>query len=205
MIQWKHVQERLGVVADGRPGPQTYAALFTAVAGRQLATVGMMLARSAAENVPLYAVDTPLRLPRFLGQTCLETGYYRFLREIWGPTPAQLRYESREDLGNDQPGDGRRFLGRGLFQITGRDNYRQVGRRLGLDLENKPQLAEEPGVAVLTALDWWRAHGCSAFADAGDDRGLSRLINRGDPRAKSPANHEPDRLALTARAIALLA
>lgn len=77
-----------------------------------------------------------------------ESGRYRYMREIWGPTPAQLRYEGRKDLGNTRKGDGKKFMGRGFCQITGRRNYQDWSRRLGLDLVKEPQLAEKPDIAA---------------------------------------------------------
>lgn len=77
-----------------------------------------------------------------------ESGQFQYMREIWGPTAAQRRYEGRKDLGNVQKGDGRKFLGRGFCQITGRKNYTDWSRRLGLDLLKEPQLAEKPDVAA---------------------------------------------------------
>ena len=77
-----------------------------------------------------------------------ETGNFKYLREIWGPTAAQKRYEGRADLGNTQKGDGKRFMGRGLVHITGRRNYTDWSKRLGLDLLKNPELAEKPEIAV---------------------------------------------------------
>lgn len=77
-----------------------------------------------------------------------ETGRFRWMREIWGPTPAQKRYEGRKDLGNTQPGDGKRFMGRGYVQITGRRNYADWSERLGVDLVAVPARAERPEIAV---------------------------------------------------------
>lgn len=77
-----------------------------------------------------------------------ETGNFRWLKEIWGPTAAQKRYEGRKDLGNTQPGDGKRFIGRGLCHITGRRNYEDWSRRLGVDLVTHPELAEKPELAA---------------------------------------------------------
>src|SRR5919108_752792 len=77
-----------------------------------------------------------------------ETARFKYMREIWGPTAAQKRYEGRADLGNVVAGDGKKFLGRGFVQITGRNNYADWSRRLGLDLLKEPQLAEQPEVAV---------------------------------------------------------
>lgn len=83
-----------------------------------------------------------------LGTAHHETGGFKYLREIWGPTPAQKKYEGRADLGNTQPGDGKRFMGRGLVHITGRRNYADWSKRLGIDLVGNPALAEKPEIAV---------------------------------------------------------
>ena len=78
-----------------------------------------------------------------------ETGRYKYMREIWGPTPVQRRYEGRKTtLGNVVAGDGKKFLGRGFIQITGRRNYADWSRRLGLDLVKEPEQAERPDIAV---------------------------------------------------------
>jgi predicted chitinase len=77
-----------------------------------------------------------------------ETGNFRWLREIWGPTKAQQRYEGRKDLGNVEFGDGKRFMGRGFVQITGRRNYKDWSKRLGISLIADPYKAEEPEIAV---------------------------------------------------------
>jgi predicted chitinase len=69
-------------------------------------------------------------------------------REIWGPTAAQTRYEMRADLGNNQPGDGRRFMGRGYVQITGRANYAKASKLVGKDLVGNPDLALDPEIAA---------------------------------------------------------
>ncbi len=83
-----------------------------------------------------------------LGTAWHESGRFKYMREIWGPTAAQKRYEGRKDLGNTVAGDGKRFMGRGFCQITGRRNYTDWGRRLGLDLLKEPQLAEKPEIAA---------------------------------------------------------
>ncbi|RWL14898.1 MAG: hypothetical protein EOR57_31625 [Mesorhizobium sp.] len=83
-----------------------------------------------------------------LGTAWHETGAYKYMREIWGPTAAQRRYEGRKDLGNTVAGDGKKFMGRGFVQITGRRNYTDWSKRLGIDLLKEPQLAERPEIAV---------------------------------------------------------
>lgn len=77
-----------------------------------------------------------------------ETGAFKWMREIWGPTPAQKRYEGRKDLGNTQKGDGEKFMGRGFVQLTGRRNYADWSKRTGLDLLKEPQLVEAYPVAA---------------------------------------------------------
>lgn len=77
-----------------------------------------------------------------------ETGAFKWLKEIWGQTKAQKGYEMRADLGNTLPGDGKKFMGRGFCQITGRRNYADWSKRLGLDLIKEPQLAETLAIAA---------------------------------------------------------
>lgn len=148
-------------------------------------------------------IDTPERAAEFLAQACLETDYFKTLREYWGPTKAQSGYEGRKDLGNVVAGDGKKFMGRGIFQCTGRDNYARYGKRLGIDLLKEPELAARPDISVRIAVMYWNDKGLNAYVDEGDTAAISRAINRGNPKAKSPANHEADRIkiALLAREI----
>lgn len=151
-----------------------------------------------------FGINTPQRLAAFLGQIGHESGSLRHVREVWGPTPAQQRYEGRADLGNTEPGDGYRYRGRGLIQATGRDNYRRVTRWLAdvraPDFERAPELLEEPRWAAWSAAAWWSRNRCNELADAGDIVGLGRLINRGSSKATQPANGEADRIQRTERA-----
>lgn len=144
-----------------------------------------------------YQINTPARQAAFLAQIGHESGQLRYVREIWGPTPAQSRYEGRKDLGNTQPGDGRRFMGRGLIQITGRENYRRTGAALGIPLLDSPELLEQPEWAVVSAAWWWASHGLNELADAGEFEQITRRINGG-------LNGQADRLALWEKAKAVL-
>lgn len=175
-MDWKPIQTRLGVVADGIAGPKTYAALFRAMGARDNAAA---LGKQAARDFVLYGLTTPLRIAHFMAQAAHETGGFKWLREIWGPTPAQLRYEGRNDLGNVQPGDGKRFMGRGIFQLTGRANYERAGKAIGQPLASQPELAERPDIAVTTACDYWQSRGLSALADRDDLLAVTKKVNGG--------------------------
>lgn len=126
-----------------------------------------------------FQITQPKRLPAFLSQVGHESGGFRYTREIWGPTKAQKRYEGRADLGNTEPGDGSKFRGRGLIQVTGRYGYEKASKALGVDLIKNPELLEEPAMAAKSAAWWWSAHGCNELADAGDYTRLTKRINGG--------------------------
>lgn len=96
-------------------------------------------------------------------------------------------YANRLGNGPEASGDGWRFRGRGLLQITGRANYRTAGHALAMDLEQHPELLEEPLNAALAAAYFWKANGLNELADdcaddddAADFRRISRAINGGD-------------------------
>lgn len=127
------------------------------------------------QMMPIYGIDTPARAAMFIAQLAHESGSLRYNREL----ASGEAYEGRKDLGNDRPGDGVRFRGRGLIQITGRANYRAVSKALGVDFEAAPERLEEPSYAVESACWFWREKKLNAFADKGDIRGASKRINGG--------------------------
>lgn len=148
-----------------------------------------------------YGIDASAqRLACFLGQLAHESGS---LRHVLERADGQA-YEGRRDLGNTEPGDGPRYKGRGLIQLTGRANYRAAAASLRAvnspDFEAYPDAAADPRWAAWTAAEWWHRHGCNALADAGDVVGLGRFINRGNARSAKPANGEADRIQRTERA-----
>lgn len=176
-----------------------------------VAAVGCSQARAVlfapllSEACELYRINTPQRLTAFLAQVGHESGSFNYLREVWGPSAAQERYEGRADLGNVQPGDGQRYRGRGLIQITGRANYAgardRMRRVIGItvpDFEGQPQLLEDPRWAALSAADFWSSRGCNAMADADEFEAITRRINGG-------LNGLDDRKARWERARAALA
>ncbi|WP_257620151.1 glycoside hydrolase family 19 protein [Janthinobacterium sp. NKUCC08_JDC] len=153
-----------------------------------------------------FGITTHVRQASFLSQLAHESGQLVYLRELWGPTPSQLRYErdftaawpprgrtDRNqlpfDLGNSEAGDGGRYRGRGLIQVTGRTNYTACGNALGLDLLAKPELLEQTVNACRSAGWFWQTHGLNVLADAGDQEKVTRRINGG-------TNGLADRLAL---------
>ena len=127
----------------------------------------------------LYDITTPARIAAFLAQVGHESGGFRYTTEIWGPTPAQQRYEGRKDLGNTQPGDGMKFKGRGLIQITGRNNYYECGSVLGWDFITSPELLEQPVNACRSAAWFWASRGLNDRADMGDFERITKRINGG--------------------------
>src|SRR5262245_64248177 len=103
------------------------------------------------ENFAEFDITTPLRQAAFLAQIAHESAQLLYVEEIANG----MQYEGRKDLGNTQTGDGPFFKGRGLIQITGRDNYRACGKALGLDLIAEPKLLCIPVNAVRSACWFW--------------------------------------------------
>ena len=115
------------------------------------------------------------------------------LMQVWPrrfPTPEAARPYARNPealanhvyagrMGNDRPGDGYRYRGRGYIQITGREAYRAMGRRTGLPLEEQPELAGSPDHALAIACAFWAWKGLNRLCDAGDFTALTRRINGG--------------------------
>jgi putative chitinase len=130
-----------------------------------------------------YAVNSPARTAAFVAQLAHESGEFRWMEEIWGPTTQQKRYEPPGELavrlGNTEPGDGLRFKGRGPIQITGRSNYRRFGQQLGIDLVARPELVATPAVAFEVAALFWKSNGLNELADAGDFVRITKRINGG--------------------------
>ena len=138
------------------------------------------------------------RVAAFIAQIGHESGQLKYVKEIWGPTPAQSKYEGRKDLGNTVPGDGLKYRGRGLIQITGRANYAKCGEALALDLVNHPELLEKPQHACMSAAWFWASRGLNTLADAGQFDTITRRINGGH-------NGAAERQALYVRALKVLA
>lgn len=122
-----------------------------------------------------YEVNTKRRKIYFLAQVAHESDGFRTTREY----ASGRAYEGRRDLGNVRKGDGVRYRGRGLIQLTGRYNYRKYGKILGIDLEGNPKIAEQFPVALEISLAYWKTHGLNELADKGKFRRITKKINGG--------------------------
>jgi putative chitinase len=131
-----------------------------------------------ASKMVAYAIDTSLRQAHFLAQLGHESGELRYTEEL----ASGDAYEGRRDLGNTAPGDGQRFKGRGLIQLTGRANYQAYGDAIGRNLvdgDNPNLLATDPELAVDVACWFWQSHGLSDLADQDDVIRITKKINGG--------------------------
>ncbi len=125
-----------------------------------------------------YNINTPAREAAFLGQLAHESGGLVYWEEI----ASGAAYEGRLDLGNTQPGDGRRYKGRGPIQLTGRANYRIAGREMDLDLEKNPEQAATVPIGFLIAAWYWADKRLNQLADEDSEtayRKITRRINGG--------------------------
>jgi putative chitinase len=153
-----------------------------------------------------YAINTEKRIAAFISQCGHESGLFAqtsenlnysadSLRRVFGkyyPTQADAEaharkpekigarvYGGRMGNGPEETGEGYRFRGRGLIQLTGKDNYRACGSALGFDLLANPDLVAEPELAALSAGWFWDRNGLNALADKGDVEGMTKRINGG--------------------------
>jgi len=150
-------------------------------------------------------VNTARRLCHFMGQVFVETAGFTTLEENLNyRDPARLDFvfgavKSTEDAaaliklgpqaianrvyagrlgnGNEASGDGWRYRGSGYKQLTGRANFREVGKKIGMDLENNPDLVRQPVTAARAAFAYWDACDCSPLADKGDVEKITQLVN----------------------------
>ena len=153
-----------------------------------------------------YELNTPTRQAAFIGQCGHESNSFKVLEEnlhysakglmaTWhsrfpdeatadkyANNPEMIAnkvYGGRADLGNTEDGDGWRFHGRGVIQLTGRANYKTCGDAIGVDLINAPELLLEPKNAVMSAGWFWNKRGLNALADNQDWETITKRINGG--------------------------
>lgn len=130
-----------------------------------------------------FGIVTLARQAAFIAQIGHESGQLRYVREL-GNDQYLAKYDTgtlAARLGNtpEADGDGQKYRGRGLIQITGRANYKACGEALGLDLLNQPELLELPQHAATSAAWFWYSRGLNSLADRGDFVGITRKINGG--------------------------
>lgn len=148
------------------------------VSGKKLAKQQQILDAIAGPITGIFAeyeITTPLRIAHCLAQLAHESDGYCTTEEY----ASGAAYEGRADLGNTEPGDGKRFKGRGLIQLTGRANYRTYGARVGVDLEADPLAAAEPVMSLRIACEYWKDKALNDHADRDDLLTITRRINGG--------------------------
>lgn len=185
---------------------------------------------SRADVFSSYEINTPKRMAAFLGQLMVETGWFRHREEFLNYSEqalinsfsvyrrnselakqhahqpeliANTAYGGR--LGNTEPGDGWKFRGRGMIQITGRAQYARVSELLGVDLVEDPDLLTNDGaVALAAAAVQWATWGLNEYADKWEIEKISRRINRGDANATNAAHSEDQRILWSNRALQIM-
>ena len=169
-----------------------------------------------------FKINSPVRMAAFIAQVGHESGQLTRMVEnlnysadrlqaVWpnrfdAALAAQLARKPEQianiayggRMGNTLPGDGWKYRGRGLIQLTGANNYRAAGAALGLDLVNHPELVEQPETAALVAGWFWQSNGLNELADSGQFAKITRVINGG-------LAGQADRLALRDLAAKVLA
>jgi putative chitinase len=125
-------------------------------------------------------INTRLRIAAFLAQIGHESGSLFYVKELGGPSYF-AKYDGRKDLGNTQQGDGAKFCGRGLIQVTGRANYGRASQALFSDdrLLKTPELLEQPEWAAKSAVWYWSTRNLNALADADRFTDITKAINGG--------------------------
>lgn len=127
------------------------------------------------EACEIYSIKTPERITNFIPQIAHESGELKYTTEI----ASGKAYEGRKDLGNTQPGDGVKFKGRGLIQVTGRANYAKVSADLKTDFVATPSFLCMPKWAALSAAWYWNSRNLNYFADHAEFKKLTKKINGG--------------------------
>ena len=142
-------------------------------------------APKAAEYLPFLAaameeasINTALRIAAFLSQLGHESADFRYMEEVADGSA----YEGRKDLGNTQPGDGKKFKGRGPIQITGRNNYAAFGKAVEQDFTSSLESAKllaSPQWGFKAAAWFWNTKKLNTYADTGDFQAITFRINGG--------------------------
>lgn len=147
--------------------------------------------------LPQYGIDAPVEVASFLSQILHESGGLKYLREIWGPTAQQNRYERDPAqpwpgprggrnwlayaLGNEFKGDGKKFAGKGPIQITGRSNFARMSRDMFGDnrLLDNPDILATPEFGIQSACIYWKWRNMDAVDDDTDIKTETKRVNGG--------------------------
>ena len=148
--------------------------------------------------MPYYSINTKLRQAAFIARALHECGSFRYTTEI----ASGAAYDTGRlavKLGNtpQKDGDGQKYKGRGVMQITGKSNYSAVSKALNVDFVSNPTLLSEPNYAVQSACWWWWNRKLNALADKGDFKEIVRIVNGGE-------NGLEESLALYNKALSVL-
>jgi len=122
-----------------------------------------------------YDINNLERMSMFLAQITHESGSLRYVKEL----ASGAAYEGRKDLGNVVAGDGIRYKGRGLIQVTGRANYKKISEDTGIMFIQKPELLEAPEYAAMSACWFWDWKNLNEVADKQDFKLCTKIINGG--------------------------
>lgn len=137
--------------------------------------VNYSLLNSLKDTFEKFEINTALRQAHFLSQFIHESGGFRYVKEI----ASGEAYEGRVDLGNTSPGDGVKYKGRGYPQITGKNNYAQISKDLGIDFVSNPELLEQSPYNMLSAGWYWNSRNLNKWADKDDGKTITLKINGG--------------------------
>jgi putative chitinase len=162
-----------------------------------------------AQLLPDYDINTPRRIAAFVAQCAHESGNFMVLKENLNYRPATLRkiwprhfptdaiaadyasrldkqrhianraYANRMGNGDEASGDGHKFLGRGLIQLTGRNNHQAFADSVEMDINDVPEYLGTFEGAAQSACWFWESNNLNRFADKGDIKGLTKAINGG--------------------------
>lgn len=133
------------------------------------------LADAMEDLVSTFEINTDFRQQHFLSQCAHESDHFQTTREY----ASGAAYEGRKDLGNTVKGDGQRFRGRGLIQLTGRANYRAASNALQEPYVEQPELVERFPAAAIVSGWFWKTHGLNELADKDDVRAVTKRVNGG--------------------------
>jgi len=133
------------------------------------------LLKSLNETFNKYQIDSNLRQCHFLAQILHESGSFQYTKEL----ASGKAYEGRKDLGNFNLGDGQKYKGRGLIQITGKFNYQALSNELNADFIEHPDLLEKFPYACLSAGWYWNSRNLNELADNDDFLMITKKINGG--------------------------